>query len=167
MDARRGRGCRGPAQGESEDESEAISEGVPAGVPITYLTSSPRHRQRQGRRGPVQHTNTGTVVNVITRGVMNANEARWGLWRGGPCYRPLDPGTSPLRSTGISAARTTQWSWMTPSSGKIGLVLLVYASPDVDGLHESPCDSAPMYVTRSPVSSCPTPCAQYPVPCTL
>ena len=83
------------------------------------------------------------------------------------CYRPLDPGTSPLRSTGISAARTTQWSWMTPSSGKIGLVLLVYASPDVDGLHESPCDSAPMYVTRSPVSSCPAPCAQYPVPCTL
>jgi hypothetical protein len=44
---------------------------------------------------------------------------------------------------------------MTPNSGKIGLVILVYASPDVDGLHESPCDSAPMYVTRSPVSSCP------------
>jgi hypothetical protein len=84
-----------------------------------------------------------------------------------PCYRPLDPGTSPLRSTGILATRTTQWSWMTLSSGKIGLVLLVYASPDVDGLHESPCDSAPMYVTRSPVSSCPAPCAQYPVPCTL
>jgi hypothetical protein len=56
---------------------------------------------------------------------------------------------------------------MTLSNGKIGLVLLVYASPDVDGLHESPCDSAPMYVTRSPVSSCPAPCAQYPVPCTL
>jgi hypothetical protein len=83
------------------------------------------------------------------------------------CYRPLSPGTSPLRSTGISATRTTQWSWMTPSNGKIGLVLLVYASSDVDGLHESPCDSAPMYVTRSPVSSCPVPCAQYPVPCTL
>jgi hypothetical protein len=83
------------------------------------------------------------------------------------CYRPLGPGTSLLRSTGISAARMTRWSWMTPSSGKIGLVLLVYASPDVDGLHESPCDSAPMYVTRSPVSSCPVPCAQYSVPCTL
>jgi hypothetical protein len=83
------------------------------------------------------------------------------------CYRPLGPGTSPLRSTGISAARMTRWSWMTPSSGKIGLVLLVYASPDVDGLHESPRDSAPMYVTRSPVSSCSAPCAQYSVPCTL
>jgi hypothetical protein len=82
------------------------------------------------------------------------------------CYRPLDPGTSPPRSTGISAARTTRWSWMTLSNGKIGLALLVYASPDVDGLHESPCDSAPMYVTRSPVSSCSVPCAQYPVPCT-
>jgi hypothetical protein len=68
---------------------------------------------------------------------------------------------------GILAARMTRWSWMTPSSGKIGLVLLVYASPDVDGLHESPCDSAPMYVTRRPVSSCSVPCAQYPVPCTL
>jgi hypothetical protein len=56
---------------------------------------------------------------------------------------------------------------MTPSSGKFGLVLLVYASPDVDGLHESPGDSAPMYVTRSPVSSCSVPCAQYPVPRTL
>jgi hypothetical protein len=83
------------------------------------------------------------------------------------CYRPLDPGTFPPRSTGISAMRTTRWSWMTRSSGKIGLVLFVYASPDVDGLHESPCDSAPMYVTRSPVSSCPVPCAPYPVPCTL
>jgi hypothetical protein len=83
------------------------------------------------------------------------------------CYRPLDPGTSPPRSTGISVIRTTRWSWMTRNSGKIGLVLFVYASPDVDGLHESPCDSALMYVTRSPVSSCPVPCAPYPVPCTL
>jgi hypothetical protein len=83
------------------------------------------------------------------------------------CYRPLDPGTSPPRSTGISVMRTTRWSWMTRSSGKIGLVLFVYASPDVDGLHESPCDSALMYVTRSPVSSCSVPCAPYPVPCTL
>jgi hypothetical protein len=85
-------------------------------------------------------------------------------WR---CYRPLDPGTSPRRSTGISAARTTPWSWMTPSNGKIELVVLVYASPDVDGLHESPGDSAPMYVTRSPVSSCPAPCAPVLLPCTL
>jgi hypothetical protein len=91
----------------------------------------------------------------------------WVLVSGrGVCYRPLDPGTSPPRLTGISAARTTRWSWMTLSNGKIGLALLVYASPDVDGLHESPCDSAPMYVTRSPVSSCSVPCAQYPVPCT-
>jgi hypothetical protein len=40
------------------------------------------------------------------------------------CYRPLDPGTSPPRSTGTSAARTTQWSWMTPSSGKTGSVYI-------------------------------------------
>jgi hypothetical protein len=50
----------------------------------------------------------------------------------------------------------TRWSWMTLSNGKIGLVLLVYASPDVDGLHESPRDSAPMYVTRSPVVTVPS-----------
>jgi hypothetical protein len=86
---------------------------------------------------------------------------------GGGCYRPLDPGTSPRRSTGISAARTIQWSWMTQSNGKIGLVLFVYASPDVDGLHESPCDSAPMYVTRSPYPHvpCPLPSTLCPVPC--
>jgi hypothetical protein len=89
------------------------------------------------------------------------------IFKGKICYRPLDPGTSPPRSTGISVMRTTRWSWMTRSSGKIGLVLFVYASPDVDGLHESPCDSALMYVTRSPVSSCSVPCAPYPVPCTL
>ncbi|KAF8479691.1 hypothetical protein DFH94DRAFT_682395 [Russula ochroleuca] len=84
MDARRGRGCRGPVQGESKDESEAISEGMPARVPITYLTSSPRHRQRRGRRRPARHANTGTVMNVntITRGVVNVNKARWGLRRG-------------------------------------------------------------------------------------
>jgi hypothetical protein len=56
---------------------------------------------------------------------------------------------------------------MTQSNGKIGLAVLVYASLDVDGLHESPGDSAPMYVTCSPVSSCPVPYAQYPVPCIL
>jgi hypothetical protein len=48
---------------------------------------------------------------------------------------------------------------MTPSNGKIGLVLLVYASPDVDGLHESPCDSAPMYVFAAPYRRVPIPCA--------
>jgi hypothetical protein len=52
---------------------------------------------------------------------------------------------------------------MTTSNGKIGLVLLVYASPDVDGLHESPCDSAPMYVFAAPYRRTPVPCALPPL----
>jgi hypothetical protein len=39
---------------------------------------------------------------------------------------------------------------MTPGNAKIGLVLLVYASPDVDGLYESPCDSAPYVRVSQP-----------------
>jgi hypothetical protein len=35
------------------------------------------------------------------------------------CYHPLDPGTSPPRSTAISVMQTTQWSWMTQSSGRV------------------------------------------------
>jgi hypothetical protein len=116
---------------------------------------------------PKQEALTTFLKEHLDKGYITESKSQFAAPFFFVCYRPLDPGTSPLRSTGISAARMTRWSWTTPSSGKIGLVLLVYASPDVDGLHESPCDSAPMYVTRSPVSSCSVPCAQYSVPCTL
>ena len=78
VDARRGHGCRGPVQGKSEDESEAISEGMPAGVPITYLTSSPRHRQRRGFRGPARHGHGRERKREGAGHVQSREGSQWG-----------------------------------------------------------------------------------------
>ncbi|KAF8473712.1 hypothetical protein DFH94DRAFT_684334 [Russula ochroleuca] len=72
--------CKGP-QTQAQGTVNATCHGHPTWV------------RRRGHCGPARHTNTGTVmnangrgpvmnVNTITRGVMNANEAQWGLRRG-------------------------------------------------------------------------------------
>jgi transposase InsO family protein len=85
-----------------------------AQLEIKQNMSSAYHPQTDG-----QSERTNQMVETILRIFCNHQQDNWADWLK-VCYCPLDPGTSLLRSTGTSAARTIQWSWTTWNSGKSG-----------------------------------------------